>query len=124
MSDAGRRQHAAPSSPDPRADMLQRGARRREARRRRRLARIDLVLGAAVALLVLLLSPGLAIAGLIALLVLAACVASLVLERRRRSRPQARSGRARSYAAVRASDGGAGPLARDRAPAARSRERT
>jgi hypothetical protein len=63
-------------------------SRRREARRRRRLARVDLGLGVAGALVLLLASPGLAITGLVAVLVLAACLASAMIGRRaqRRSR--------------------------------------
>jgi hypothetical protein len=57
-------------------------ARRREARRRRRLARVDVGLGVMVACVVLLVSAGLAIAALVGLVLLALCVASLVLERR------------------------------------------
>jgi hypothetical protein len=68
------------------SDMTQLRARRRDARRRRRLARVDLGLGVLVALVVLLVSAGLAIAGLISLVMLALCALSIVLERRRRAR--------------------------------------
>jgi NhaP-type Na+/H+ or K+/H+ antiporter len=64
--------------------------RRRELRDRRlrsRLARVDLLIGLAVAAVVLLVSPGLAISGFVALLLLAAVAASIGLSgfRRRRS---------------------------------------
>ena len=72
--------------------------RRRLARRRQRLARIDLGLGAAGALVLLLATPGLAVSAVIALLVLALCGLSVVVERRRRRRSEhgprsARAGR-------------------------------
>src|ERR1019366_4702780 len=61
-------------------------ARRREARRRRRLARLDFGLGLLLAVVVLTLAPGIAIAALVALLALLVCVLSVVLERRRSRR--------------------------------------
>jgi multisubunit Na+/H+ antiporter MnhB subunit len=64
--------------------MSQLRARRREARRRQRVARIDLGLGVFAALVLLLASPGLAITGLIVLAVLLVCAISLVHERRSR----------------------------------------
>ena len=67
-------------------DMAQLRSRRREARRRRRLARVDLGLGLLGAIVLLLLTPGVAIAALLALVVLALCVLSLVVERRRARR--------------------------------------
>ena len=63
-------------------------ARRRQARRRRRLARLDLGLGVLGAIVLWILTPGLAIAALVALLVLALCLLSVVVERRRRTRAQ------------------------------------
>jgi hypothetical protein len=60
--------------------------RRREARRRRRLARVDLGLGVLGAIVLLLLTPGLAIAALLGLVIVALCVASVVFERRRSRR--------------------------------------
>jgi Flp pilus assembly protein TadB len=60
--------------------------RRRVARRRRHLARVDLALGLVAALILVLAAPGLAIAGLIALIVLVGCLAAFLLDRRRRSR--------------------------------------
>jgi hypothetical protein len=47
---------------------------------------MDLGLGVLGAIVLILATPGLAISGLIALLVLVACGASFVLERRRRAR--------------------------------------
>ncbi|HSZ14733.1 MAG TPA: hypothetical protein VK790_11935 [Solirubrobacteraceae bacterium] len=66
----------------PPADLAGLRARRRAARRRRKLARLDVGLGVAGALVLLLVSPGLAITGLIAVLVLAACLVSALLGRR------------------------------------------
>jgi Flp pilus assembly protein TadB len=71
-----------------RPDMTELRARRREARRRTRLARVDLGLGFLGALILLLATPGLAISSLIAGIVLAACIISMVVERRRRARAQ------------------------------------
>jgi hypothetical protein len=66
--------------------MTQLHARRRQARRRRRLARLDLGLGVLGALVLLIATPGLAITALVALLVLALCLLSVAVERRRRAR--------------------------------------
>jgi len=82
------RRHETPTSssggaPKPRSQLH---ARRREAQRRRRLARIDVALGATVACVVLLLSAGLAIAALVGLVLFALCLASIFLERRRTAR--------------------------------------
>lgn len=65
--------------------------------RRRRLLLADVALGAVVALLALVLGPGLAPAAIGALLVLGGCAVSLARERRRRHRgtrprPRARTG--------------------------------
>ncbi len=70
----------------PAADISELRARRRQAQRRRRLARIDLGLGVAGGLLLLLASPGLAITLLIAVLVLAVCGISILVQRRMRRR--------------------------------------
>jgi len=59
-------------------------ARRRHVERRRRLARVDVGLGLFGALVLVIATPGLAIAGLIAVLVLAACALTLVVQWRRR----------------------------------------
>jgi Flp pilus assembly protein TadB len=66
----------------PREDS-ERHARRRRARasRSRRLARVDLGLGFLLAVVLLLASPGLAIAAIVALLVLLACAISLLIQR-------------------------------------------
>jgi Flp pilus assembly protein TadB len=83
--------------------------RRRLARRRQRVARIDLGLGAVAALVLLLASPGRAIPAVIALLVLLVCALSLVVERRRRRRAEhARRAGARPRADARP---GSGPRA-------------
>jgi hypothetical protein len=89
-------------------DMTALRARRREARRRTRLARIDLGLGFLGALILLLATPGLAITALICGVILLACVISIVVERRRRSRALAgepqRSSRGRAAQAERRSN--------------------
>jgi hypothetical protein len=65
-----------------RPDRSARLARRRDARRRRHVARVDLGLGLAGALVLLLATPGLAITAVIALIVLLLCLLTLVAERR------------------------------------------
>jgi hypothetical protein len=77
-----------------RQDMTELRARRREARRRVRLARIDLGLGVFGAVCLWVLTPGLAISSLIGGAILVACVASVVVERRKRAR--AKSGEPRA----------------------------
>lgn len=67
-------------------DMSQLRSRRRAARRRRRLARLDLGLGVLGALVLLLATPGLAIAAIGALVLIGVCIVSVVLERRRSRR--------------------------------------
>lgn len=79
------RQRPTELAPPP-ADISELRARRRRARRKRRLARIDLGLGVAGGLVLLLASPGLAITWLIAVLVLAACGISILVQRRMRRR--------------------------------------
>ena len=61
-------------------------SRRRDARRRRHLARVDLGLGVVGAVVLLLATPGLAITGVVALIVLVLCLLTFLLERGRRSR--------------------------------------
>jgi Flp pilus assembly protein TadB len=70
-----------------------RHARRRHASRSRgrRLARIDVALGLLLAVVLLLASPGLAIAAIVALILLVACGISLLVQRRG-SRRAARAG--------------------------------
>jgi uncharacterized membrane protein len=75
-------------SPPQSRDVAQLRARRRQARRRRRLARLDLGLGVLAAIVLIVGTPGLAISGLIALIVLAACAVSFILERRARVRAE------------------------------------
>ncbi len=60
--------------------------RRREAQRRRGLLRLDVALGVLGAIVLLLATPGVAFAAIVALLVLVACVASVAVERRRSRR--------------------------------------
>jgi hypothetical protein len=78
-------------------DMSHLRARRRAARRRSRLARLDLGLGVVAALVLLVASPGAAMTAVIALLALVLCVVSLAGERwirRRRSQRTERMRRA------------------------------
>ncbi len=60
--------------------------RRREAQRKRGLLRLDLAVGVLAAIVLLLITPGVAVAAIVALLVLAGCVGSVFVERRRRRR--------------------------------------
>jgi NAD(P)-dependent dehydrogenase (short-subunit alcohol dehydrogenase family) len=57
------------------------GARRRQARRRRYVIRVDICLALMIAVTALLLAPGVAIVAVAALLVLAICTLSILLER-------------------------------------------
>ena len=61
-------------------DLSRLHARRRQARRRRNLARLDVGLGLVCAAVLILATPGLAITFLVALLVLVVCGLSFVLE--------------------------------------------
>jgi Flp pilus assembly protein TadB len=70
------------SANGPLRDMSQLRARRLRARRRRRLARMDVGFGLLVAVVAIVLAPGLAIVALAALIGLVACIVSVVLERR------------------------------------------
>jgi hypothetical protein len=75
------------SATTPPEDISQLRSRRREARRRRNVARVDVGLGLLVAaVLLLLLAPGLAIVAIAALLVLAVCAFSVGLDRWRSRR--------------------------------------
>jgi len=75
------RPHEHAASPAPR-DIARLRARRREANRRRRLLRVISALCVAVALILLLATPGLAIAAILAGVLLLACAISLALQRR------------------------------------------
>ena len=78
-----RQTRPAPTAARP-ADISALRQRRLQARRRRRLARVDVGVGVLAGLMLLILSPGLAISGAIALLVLVVCAGSVLLQRRRR----------------------------------------
>ncbi len=65
-------------------DMAELRERRRRASNRKRLLRLDLGLGVLAAILLLILSPGLAITGLVAVVLLVGVFASIAIERRRR----------------------------------------
>jgi Flp pilus assembly protein TadB len=75
----------------PPMDMPDLLARRRRARHGRRLARFDVALAVAVALTLVLVSPGLAITAIVALLTLAVCLVSFLIAHRRRLRGQRRA---------------------------------
>lgn len=76
---------AAPAGSEPRDISLLR-ARRREADRRRRLLRLDLALGVLGAIVLLVATPGLAMAAVVAGVLLAVCAVSVLVERRRRAK--------------------------------------
>jgi Flp pilus assembly protein TadB len=61
-------------------------SRRREANRRRRLLRVDVGLGVLAGIVLLLATPGLAIAAIFAGILLVVCVISVLLQRRRERR--------------------------------------
>lgn len=92
---AARRSPRVPTELPVPADIAELRARRRNAQRRRRLARVDLGLGVVAALALVLVSPGVAITGLIAALVLAVCVVSFLAQLlvRRRAARRRRPGR-------------------------------
>ncbi|HWX52432.1 MAG TPA: hypothetical protein VNY34_04020 [Solirubrobacteraceae bacterium] len=78
------REGGAGRAPRPAGDARRLRAWRRDAGRTRRLARVDLGIGLLGALILLVATPGLAITGLIALIVLLLCTLTFLLERRRR----------------------------------------
>jgi hypothetical protein len=88
-------------------------ARRRAWRQRRRLLRLDLALGVAAALIILLASPGLAITGLLSLGILLACGASIAIERRRERARDPRSRATRPPRRRTAAQGSGTPPRRD-----------
>ena len=93
------------SDAGPTRDMAELRERRARSRRRTRLARLDLGIGVFAAIFLLILSPGLAITGLVAVLLLVGVFGSIFIQRRRIRRARApegdRRGRrtARSHAA-------------------------
>jgi hypothetical protein len=92
-------------------------ARRRQVRRHRHLARVDVGLGLLAALVLIIATPGLAISGLLALVVLGACLFSLRRERRGhrgRGRRARRAARGRSGRGDRAAVGAGEAVARPR----------
>jgi hypothetical protein len=74
------------SATKPLKDMSYLRARRRQASRRRYLFRVDIGLGLLIAVVALLLAPGVAIVAVAALLVLAVCITSILLEQWRSRR--------------------------------------
>ena len=69
------------SAPRPR-DISVLHSRRREANRRRRLLRVDIGLGVLAGIVLLLATPGIAIAAIFAGVLLVVCVASVLVQRR------------------------------------------
>lgn len=97
MSATPRTESASPApEPAPR-DIAQLQGRRREANRRRRLLRIDVVLGLLVGIVLLVLTPGLAVAAIFAGALLAGIVLSELLRRRRERERGLRSVRGRGW---------------------------
>jgi Flp pilus assembly protein TadB len=81
--------HAEPEPPAAGADpaiALTRSAQRRQRRRRRALRRLDILIGLVVGAIWLLVAPGIALAGIVAVVVLLIAGASWLLGRRRRRR--------------------------------------
>jgi len=81
-SDEAARANGLPSEPG--ADVSRLQGRRRAARRRRHVARVDVGLGLVGAAVLVIATPGLAITGLVALIVLALCGLTFALDRRRK----------------------------------------
>ncbi len=69
-------------------DLSRRRARRAQARRERTLLRADVAAGSVVAIIGLIVAPGLAIVAIVALAVLAVCGVWLLIERRRARRSE------------------------------------
>lgn len=100
---------ARPSVREPRERLERRPNResaparrqRRRARSRRQLVRLDVAIGVLAAVILLIISPGLAVTGFIALLLLLAVFASIAIERRRRMRAQVRERERRERLAAR-----------------------
>jgi hypothetical protein len=61
-------------------------SRRREANRRRRLLRVDVGLGVLAGIVLLLATPGIAIAAIFAGVLIVVCVVSVLLQRRKERR--------------------------------------
>ncbi|MBA3806849.1 MAG: hypothetical protein H0X28_00430 [Solirubrobacterales bacterium] len=83
------RSDTAPQQPAPRRaprDISALHSRRREANRRRRLLRVDVGVGVLAGIVLLIATPGLAIAVIFAGIMLAVCVATVLRERRRERR--------------------------------------
>jgi hypothetical protein len=76
----------------PTRDMTELRERRARSRRRTRLARLDLGIGVFAAIFLLIVSPGLAITGLVALLLLVGVFGSIFIQRRRTRRARAPEG--------------------------------
>ena len=79
---------ADPSPPVSAA--AERQARRRQLRRRRGLRRLDVALGVLVAIVALVVAPGVAVVAIGAVIVLLACALSLLIGRRRARRARTR----------------------------------
>jgi Flp pilus assembly protein TadB len=81
---SGRRPVESRGAPQRPREITHLQARRRAANRRRRLLRLDIGVGVFVAIVLLIATPGLAIAGILGIVMLAVCVGSVLVERRRR----------------------------------------
>jgi hypothetical protein len=77
----------------PTRDMAELRERRARSRRRTRLARLDLGIGVFAAIFLLIVSPGLAITGLVAMVLLLGVFGSISIERRRRRGARNRTAR-------------------------------
>ena len=75
----------------PPHDMSSLKRRREQARQRRLRARVDVAAGVGIALFAIVVTAGLAIVGIVALVLLAACLISVALERRWLRRPRRRA---------------------------------
>lgn len=69
-------------------DLSRRRARRAQARHERQLLRADVAVGIVVAIVGLIIAPGLAVVAIVALAILAVCGVWLLLERRRGRRAE------------------------------------
>lgn len=108
-----------PAAPQAPRDITTLQARRREANRRRRLLRVDVGVGVIGALVLLIATPGLAVAAIFAGVLLALCGGSLLVQRRRARRRADASGPRRApeaHAAPRQREASAGGGAQGREP--------
>jgi Flp pilus assembly protein TadB len=79
----------------PVSTAAERQAHRREIRRRRGLRRLDVAIGVLLAVIALVVAPGVAVVAIGAVIVLVACGLSLLYGRRRARRARSRAGSTR-----------------------------